>query len=204
MTATVFFRQFLRSPRSIGAVLPSSPALARVMLAPIDFSTAQAIVEFGPGTGALTREIAARLAPGCRYLGIERNQRFVHELTRRFPRLAFVHGSVTDLTQFLAEYGIGTIDAVVCGLPWATLPVALQETVFNAMRTALRPDGLFVSFGYLQSLVLPGAQALRRRLRREFAHVSQTPPIWGNVPPAFAYICRTRGLTRLGPAHHFG
>ena len=64
MTATVFFRQFLRSPRSIGAVLPSSPALARVMLAPIDFSTAQAIVEFGPGTGALTREIAARLAPG--------------------------------------------------------------------------------------------------------------------------------------------
>jgi len=204
MTATVFLRQFLRSPRTIGAIMPSSPALARTMLAPIDFTLARTIVEFGPGTGAFTREIAARLAPGCRYLGIELNPRFVHELTRRFPQLLFVHGSVTDLTAILAEHRVRTVDAVVCGLPWATLPVSLQESVFSAMRAAMVPGGIFVTFGYLQSLVLPGAQALRRRLRREFADVTQTSPIWGNVPPAFAYICRTRGLTRLGPAHHFG
>jgi len=55
------------------------------------------------------------------------------------------------------------------------------------------PGGTFVTFGYLQSLILPGAQALRRRLRREFAEVTQTSPVWGNVPPAFAYICRMRG-----------
>jgi phospholipid N-methyltransferase len=190
-TARLFLRQFVRSPRTVGAILPSSTALARVMLAPIDFTAAGAVVEFGPGTGAFTREIAARLAPGCRYLGIELNQHFVGELTREFPRLAFVHGSVTDLAKILAEYRIGAVDAIVCGLPWATLPVSLQETVFSAMRTALRPQGLFVTFGYLQSLVLPGAQALRRRLRREFADVVQTSPVWGNVPPAFAYICRT-------------
>ncbi len=193
MTASVFFRQFLRSPRSIGAVMPSSPALARAMLAPIDFPSARAIVEFGPGTGAFTREIVTRLAPGCRYLGIELNHRFVHELTRAFPRLDFVQGSVADLGEILAEQRIGAVDAIVCGLPWATLPVSLQDTVFSAMRTALRPQAVFVTFGYLQSLVLPGAQALRRRLRREFAHVTQTSPIWGNVPPAFAYICRTSG-----------
>jgi phospholipid N-methyltransferase len=64
--------------------------------------------------------------------------------------------------------------------------------VFEAMRAALKPAGLFVTFGYLQGLVLPGARALRRRLRREFAEVRQTSPVWGNVPPAFAYICRAR------------
>ena len=193
MTATVFLRQFLRSPRTIGAVAPSSRALARVMLAPIDFASARTIVEFGPGTGAFTGEIAARLAPGCRYLGIELNPSFVQELTRRFPQLLFVHGNVADLTAILAEYRVGTVDAIICGLPWASLPVSLQESVFRAMRTAMVPGGIFVTFGYLQSLVLPGAQALRRRLRREFADVSQTPPVWGNVPPAFAYICRTSG-----------
>jgi phospholipid N-methyltransferase len=193
MTATVFFRQFLRSPRTIGAVVPSSSALARVMLAPIDFASARAIVEFGPGTGAFTREIAARLAPGCRYLGIELNRHFVLELTRQFPRLAFVHGSAADLTAVLREYRVTAVDAVVCGLPWATLPVSLQESVFSSMRTAVVPGGIFVTFGYLQSLILPGAQALRRRLRREFAEVTQTSPIWGNVPPAFAYICRAKG-----------
>ena len=78
----------------------------------------------------------------------------------------------------------------MCGLPWATLPVSLQDTVFAAMDRALVPGGVFVTFGYFQSLVLPAAQALRRRLRRDFAEVSRSPVVWANVPPAFAYICR--------------
>ena len=192
VTQTLFLRQFVQSPRTVGAVLPSSPALARAMLAPIDFASARTIVEFGPGTGAFTREIARRLVPGCRYLGIELNPTFVRRLADEFPRLAFVHGSVADLDQILATERIGAIDAIVCGLPCALLPIALQESVFAAMDRALVPGGLFVTFGYPQSLVLPGAWALRRRLRRGFAHVSHTPVVWGNVPPAFAYICRKR------------
>ena len=94
------------------------------------------------------------------------------------PRLAFVHDSVADLTQVLATQGIGPIDAIVCGLPWATLPISLQETVFAAMDRALVPGGVFVTFGYLQSLVLPGAWALRRRLRRE---LRQGRPLAGRL-----------------------
>ncbi len=101
-TTTLFLRQFVKSPRTVGAVIPSSPALARAMLAPIDFAAVRTIVEFGPGTGALTREIAARLPPQCRYLGIELNPRFVHSLAAAFPRLDFAHGSAADLAQILA------------------------------------------------------------------------------------------------------
>ena len=190
--AALLLRQFVQSPRTVGAVLPSSAALARAMLTPIDFASARTIVEFGPGTGAFTRHITARLAPGCRYLGIELNPEFVRGLAKAFPSLAFVHGSVADLTQILATQGIGPVDAIVCGLPWATLPISLQETVFAAIDLALAPGGVFATFGYLQSLVLPGAWALRRRLRRNFAEVGRSPVVWGNVPPAFAYICRKR------------
>ena len=160
------------------------------MLAPIDFATARTIVEFGPGTGAFTREIAKRLSPGCRYLGIELNPHFARELAAAFPLLTFVHGSVVDLADILATQGIKAIDAIVCGLPWATLPISLQARVFAAIDRALAPGGVFVTFGYLQSLVLPGAWALRRRLRHAFAQVEHSPVVWGNVPPAFAYICR--------------
>jgi phospholipid N-methyltransferase len=190
--AGLFIRQFLRSPKTVGAVVPSSRALAQAMLAPIDFATARVIVEFGPGTGAFTAQIARRLASDCRYLGIELNPRFVRELQSRFPALEFVRGSVADLAGILADRHIGQVDAIVCGLPWATLPVALQETVFAAMRTVLRRGGLFVTFGYVQGLVLPGARALRRRMREEFAQVQRSAPVWGNVPPAVAYICRAR------------
>jgi phospholipid N-methyltransferase len=185
----LFLRQFAHSPRTIGAVLPSSAALARSMLAPIDFTTASTVVEFGPGTGAFTRAIAARLVPGSRYLGIELNAEFAGELGRTFPGLTFVRGSVADLPSILAAQGIASVDAVVCGLPWATLPMSLQRTVFAAMDRALVPGGVFVTFGYLQSLILPGAWALRRQLRLNFAEVTRTPVVWANVPPAFAYIC---------------
>src|SRR5262245_64606957 len=100
-SAGLFIRQFARSPRTVGAVMPSSVGLARAMLAPIDFPSARALVEFGPGTGAFTRAIAARLAPHCRYLGIELNAEFVRELRAEFRGLGFVHGSVADLTRIL-------------------------------------------------------------------------------------------------------
>ena len=189
-TGPLFLRQFVRSPRTVGAVMPSSASLARAMLAPIDFAAARTIVEFGPGSGAFTGEIAKRLKPGCRYLGIELNPAFVRTLALAYPGLAFVHGSVADLARILALQGIETIDAIVCGLPWATLPVSLQERVFAAIDDVLVPGGVFVTFGYVQSLVLPGAQALRRRLRHGFAEVARSPVVWRNVPPAFAYICR--------------
>jgi phospholipid N-methyltransferase len=191
-TAALFLMQFVRSPRTVGAVLPSSAALAQAMLAPIDFTTARAIVEFGPGTGAFTRVIAEKLAADCRYLGIELNPIFVHTLAAQFPRLAFVGGSAANLTEILAIERIDAVDAIVCGLPWASLPISLQDSVFTAIDRALIPGGIFVTFGYLQSLVLPGAWALRRRLLRGFAQVRRSALIWGNVPPAFAYICRKR------------
>ena len=189
-TASLFLHQFARSPRTVGAVLPSSPALAQAMVAPIDFAMARTIVEFGPGTGAFTRAIAQRLRPQCRYLGIELNAAFCRTLAAEFPRLSFVHGSVADLTQILASHGVAEIDAIVSGLPWASLPLSLQRTVFSAIDRVLAPGGVFITFGYVQSLLLPGAWALRRRLRRGFGHVSRSPIVWANVPPAFAYVCR--------------
>ncbi len=185
-----FLRQFARNPRSVGAVLPSTPALADAMLAPVDFHGARTVVEFGPGTGAFTRAIAERLQPHTRYIGIELNPIFCRTLAHGFPRLQFVHGSVADLTRILSQHGVSEVDAIVCGLPWASLPIALQEQVFTAMDHALAPGGVFVTFAYVHGLGLPGARALRGRLRRSFPQVSRSPVVWRNVPPAIAHICR--------------
>ncbi len=191
--ARLFLRQFAQAPRSVGAVLPSSPALAEAMIAPIDFATARVIVEFGPGTGAFTRAIARRLQPSCRYLGIELNAAFCRSLAVEFPQLTFVEDSVADLSRILAAHGIREVDAIVCGLPWASLPISLQEKVFGEIDQALVPGGAFMTFAYLHGLALPGAWALRRRLRGSFAQVEHSPIVWGNIPPAFAYICRKAG-----------
>lgn len=189
----LFLRQFLTAPRSIGAVLPSSPALADAILAPIDFTCPRTIVEFGPGTGPFTRAIAARMAPGSRYLGIELNPAFCRTLARDFPDMTFVEGSVADLGAILSRHGIGSVDAIVSGLPWASLPTQLQDQVFPEVERALAPGGVFVTFAYLHGLALPAARALRARLRRSFGAVERSPVVWANVPPALCLICRKPG-----------
>lgn len=188
--AALFLRRFARRPQSVGAVWPSSPRLAAAMLAPIDFSRARTVVEFGPGTGAFTKAIAQRLTPGARYLGIEIEPRFHALLRETFPDLAFENASAADLSVLAARHGITEIDAVVSGLPWATLPVGLQMAVFDAMTPLLAHDGVFVTFGYVQGMMLPGAAALRETLRARFCTVSRSRLVWRNIPPAFAYICK--------------
>jgi phospholipid N-methyltransferase len=189
--APLFIRQFIKDPRSVGAVFPSSQALARAMLHPVDFSRAGSVVEFGPGTGSFTQAIRERLSPAGHYLGIERDAAFCARLRHDFPGFAFAEGSIAELEKFLDQHGIGTIDAVISGIPWSILPVELQDNVLPATARRLRPGGVFVTFSYVHSLPLPAAQALRQRLRKYFADVRLSPIVWGNLLPAVCYICRT-------------
>ncbi len=185
-----FLMQFRDAPRATGAIAPSSRQLAERMIAPIDFGRASAIVELGPGTGVMTAAIVARLAPQTHYVGIEISERFHRMLLLRFPGLSFVHDSAEHIGRILELAGIGAADAVVCGLPWASLPAEIQPRTLAAVAAALRPGGLFVTFAYLQGLMLPAARLFRGRLDAEFATVERTRIVWANIPPAFAYVCR--------------
>jgi phosphatidylethanolamine/phosphatidyl-N-methylethanolamine N-methyltransferase len=180
-----FLSQFRNAPRSIGAIAPSSRALAETMIAPIDFATARVIVEFGPGTGAIVK----KLGPETRYVGVEINETFCQTLTLRFPDLHFFNRGAQDIKEILALLELGSVDAIVCGLPWASLPIDLQAKIMAAIMDVLKPGGIFVTFAYLQGLVMPAAGMLRRRLKSQFSAVKTTKVIWRNLPPAFAYVC---------------
>jgi phospholipid N-methyltransferase len=184
-----FLVQFRRAPRAVGAIVPSSDALAEAMIAPIDFAEARTIVEFGPGTGVMTAAILKRLGPDTKYVGIEINETFHRTLTIRFPTLHFFNRGAQDVTEILAALKIEGCDAIVCGLPWASLPIELQGRIMAGIMQVLRPGGVFVTFAYLQGLVMPAAGMLRRRLKAEFTRVETTKIVWRNVPPAFAYVC---------------
>jgi phospholipid N-methyltransferase len=183
-------QEFLRSPRSIGAIAPSSGALAEAMLSPLDLPRRGTVLELGPGTGALTEHIAPRLGPWHRYLGVEINGSFVRALQRRFPALDFAHASVEDLDRILRERDWPQVDAVVSALPWASLPQTLQDRVFSALSRHRGPGAGFATFAYVQGLLLPGGQALRRRMANEFSTVERSPIVWRNLPPAIVYIGR--------------
>ncbi len=49
--------------------------------------------------------------------------------------------------------------------------------------------GVFVTFAYLQGLVLPSGKKFKHNLKKYFSHVERSEVVWGNVPPAIVYRC---------------
>jgi phospholipid N-methyltransferase len=184
------FKAFLRHPTGIGAILPSSAALARMMVAELELPQATAVAEIGPGTGPFTRELLRLLPPDCHFFTVERDAKIHAEFTSRFPEVRAHCRCAGELADILREEGIDGVDALVSGLPWAAFPATLQTEIMTAIVAALRPGGRFVTFAYLQGLPLPAGRRFRRCLEQHFREVRTSPVVWRNVPPALVYRCR--------------
>jgi phosphatidylethanolamine/phosphatidyl-N-methylethanolamine N-methyltransferase len=185
-----FFAAFLANPHGIGAVAPSSQALCQRMLEWIAWDQVRVVVEYGPGTGVFTERIVSMAQPGTVIIAIELNPDFAMELKRRYPGVRVYQDSVIKVSDVCDREGIAEVDAVVSGLPWALCSQADQQRYLEAMLTVLRPSGQFVTFAYLQGLLLQAGRRFQHTLRQTFADVTSSRTVWLNMPPAFVYRCR--------------
>ncbi len=190
MKRGVLFTRFLRHPAQVGALCPSSRSLCRTIVSEIGVERAGLVVELGPGTGVITREIVQRLPESGRLLAIELDAALCAHLLEMFPDVDICHDSASRLGEILAEKRVGAVDAVVSGLPWAVFPESLQREILNEVSGNLVPGGWFATFAYLQGLMLPAGIRFRRLLNETFSEVVTSRVVWRNVPPAFVYRCR--------------
>lgn len=181
-----FLQAFLRSPASVGAVLPSSRYLARALVGRIGIEAGELIVEFGPGTGPITAVIREMLSHGSHYLGIELNPKFHQLLVRRYADLDFHLGSAADVASILRARGLPRPARIVSGLPFASLPARVQDEVIDGISDCLRGgDGDFRTFQYAHAFGLRRARRFRQRMSERFNHFERVGPVLRNVPPAF-------------------
>ena len=179
-----FFGRFLRHPRQVGALLPSSRHLGDAMVRDLALRPDDVVVEYGPGTGALTATIARRVAAaGGRYLGIERDAGFHAMLQQRFAELDFEHGDVLEVRDILASRGLPAPRAILSGLPLILLPA--MDAIVDTAAELLPVGGEFRTFSYLQSYVTPGASRLRQRMRQRFTGFTMGRLVLRNLPPAW-------------------
>jgi len=184
------FREFLRSPSKIGAVAGSSSSLANRMLDELDWETSKNIVEYGPGTGAITRHIVSRLSADQRFFAVELNDRFVPVLTKHCPTVKVRIGSVGDIRSICNIEEMDQVDGIISGLPWTAFDEELQNELLDAMFSVLSDRGQFITFAYLHGLPLKSAKRFRSLLEERFGSVSVSPIVWRNLPPAIFYGCR--------------
>lgn len=184
-----FVREYLRAPRTIGAVAPSSRGLAELIVDLAGVAQADVIVEYGPGTGAFTRRILEVKRPEAKLVAVEFHPAMAEQLRRRFPQVDIVEDSAVHLCRILAERGLGKVDSIVSGLPWAAFDAELRDQLLEATLACLKPGGRFATFAYLEGSILAGGRRFRRKIRRLFTEVHRSPIVWANMPPAFVYQC---------------
>jgi len=189
----VFLGKFIRHPRTVGSVIPSSRFLARRMVKDVAFRPGVKVVELGPGTGSFTTLLAGLLPAGGRYLGIEREADFVRVLRRRLPEIDCVCDSVVNLVSIAGEKDFLPVDHFISGLPFATLPAAVTLPVLDAVHESLRPGGTFTTFQYLYAYLMPPARRFRKEMALRFGPPSAMAVVLRNFPPAFVFTW-TKGL----------
>lgn len=187
--AVNFLKEFVTKPQQIGAIVPSSPALAREIVARIEWAKAEIVVEYGPGLGAVTSEILRR-AEGCDFFAIEVNEVYAEAFVQRFPGVPLYRDSAANVVDICARHGVDHVDAVVSGLPWANFSHETQDEVLDAMLDVLAPEGQFATFAYMHGLALPSGRRFRHKLEAHFRTVERSSVVWRNTPPAVVYHCR--------------
>lgn len=182
-----FFRAFLRSKSQVGALTPSGDKLADAMVDWIDWNSVKNVVEFGPGTGVFTEKILTKLQPDSKFFAVEQDAHLADITRERCPDAKVHTDCVSNISALCEREEIEQVDVVISGLPWAVFSHDLQKELLEEMKGVLKPGGGFVTFAYLQGMLLPSAQRFRKLLKAEFQDVHQSKVIWGNVPPAFVY-----------------
>ena len=195
----LFFVESLKSFRRTASLIPSSRFLAHELLRSVDFARVRTIVELGPGTGAITREILKRLPADGRLYALDVNPNFVRHLRacHRDERLMPILGSADDLRSVLGAHGVVAVDAVISSLGLSSMEPGLRVSIVQQAAASLDRNGVMTQYQYLRPRTnfvnLPALHfhniAEKSLLQRFFGSV-ESRKVLLNIPPAVVFTCR--------------
>jgi phosphatidylethanolamine/phosphatidyl-N-methylethanolamine N-methyltransferase len=191
-----FFRQWLKDPMSVSSISPSSPHLAKRMLAQLP-TDARRVVELGAGTGVFTH---ALLEHGIRpddLMVVELNPALVELLRQNFPEARVVHGDAREVSRLAGESGYldaGPADAVFSGLGMLSMSQQAQREVLEAAFKLTREGGSFIQFTYGHNNPVSPVVLADLGL-----HVRRGELAWRNLPPATVFVFHRGRSTHVRP-----
>lgn len=176
-----FLKSLVARPRAIGAIAPSSPALARKIAQQVDAGIPGTVLELGPGTGVVTDALIAHGIGTERLIAVEADPDLAQLMRERFPDLRVVEGDAFDLDRTLPHDASGPLAATVSGLPLLNFPPAKRRALIASALARMPAGGPFVQFSYGFSTPVPADQEIS---------VEQAGLVLANLPPARIWVYR--------------
>lgn len=166
-------------------VLPSSPAVGRLMAETVRERPARSVIELGAGTGAVTRQLLQHVVGADDLTCIELDRGFVAYLRATLPGVDVICAPAEQLAGIWSERQREPAGAVVSTLPIRLFPDALKLDVLDAMLPVLAPGAPLVQLTFRPSSPIPPRLLFARGFVAERREI-----VWANVPPAFVWIYR--------------
>lgn len=179
----LLLKRFLAHPLQVATVVPSSRALVGMVVGKIDFTEPRVIVEFGPGEGCHTREIARRMKPGSRLLLFELDAELSRYLVAQFAndaRVQVFNADASYLPEALKAGGLSGCDYIVSGIPFSTMAVQRKLALMRAVFDALLPKPTSALIVYQITRELRAYGSAFPRAASEYC-VRSVPPMFVTV-----------------------
>lgn len=167
---------FLRSPRTVGSIVPSSAALGKALSEKILSDLTANVVELGSGTGPVTAQILERLHSPDLLTCIEIDSVLCARFRRDFPDVNLLERDCRDIGALFAGRDISNI---VSSLPYKSLPRSTTDAIFEQKISLSSSRTVISLFSY--DFVFANYH------RRYPIKLIDTSSVFLNCPPARVY-----------------
>ena len=175
-----FWRALLRAPRQMGAVLPAGRSLGNAMVREVLDASPGFVIEFGAGTGAITRCLFEVRDQFSGMVVFEKAPELAHRLQQDFPGLR-IYPTCASQVGRLELPGEGAL-TVVSSLPFQSLSARDRHRLGKAIGDISRSSECFrlIQYSYFGRLPFesPAPNLQWRRVGR----------VLRNFPPATVWI----------------
>ena len=173
----VLIKNFIMDKR-VATVAPSSRFVVRRICKSIDFGRDITLVEYGPGTGVVTKALLQKMSPKSRLIAIERNKELFLTLKDiKDSRLRVVRGDVLKVDTLLKNIlKKDKADYIVSGIPFSMCKKEERAILVGKTHFLLSDDGRFILY--------QTSTAMKQHLLPRFPNIKTSfEPI--NLPPLF-------------------
>jgi len=178
-----FFLNFLKKPKEIAAIAPSSKYVINKIINNIDFRKAKTLVEFGPGVGTVTKVILKNLNQDAKLICLEPNLEFCNFLNKNLDdsRLVIINDSADNIDFRLKKLNITIIDYILSSIPFSLIKKDIKKNIIKKTRDSLVKGGKFIVFQQYN-------WHIKKYLDIYFEKISTVVEL-RNIPPTMLYVC---------------
>lgn len=172
----VFFKEWLRSPKAMGSIIPSSAVLAKAIALEVARRDDEYVVELGGGTGSISQGLLDAGIPRDKLVIIEYADDLYNYLKSNFPGCRVIQADATKLADVLKSEKINKVGTVISGLPMVGMPDDFRQAIVNSGFASMPKGGFMLQYSYSPLCPVPAKELnIRAKLVRYVVR---------NVPPA--------------------